>query len=78
ITVRKRYSDFVELKESLMKEYPTLRKTIPNLPPKKVVGKFTPSFVEQRRKELEYFFKYIVLHPTLGGSSIVKQWIIAH
>ncbi|KAG1336723.1 hypothetical protein G6F63_009397 [Rhizopus arrhizus] len=59
ITVRKRYSDFVELREELIKNYNYLRKSIPKLPPKKVVGKFTPAFVEQRRRELEYFFKYI-------------------
>ncbi|KAI9281613.1 Phox homologous domain-containing protein [Sporodiniella umbellata] len=75
ITVRKRYSDFVELREDLITHYAYLKKSIPKLPPKKVVGKFTPTFVEQRRKELEYFFKYVVLHPTLGASPIVKRWI---
>jgi hypothetical protein len=59
----------------LIKNYNYLRKSIPKLPPKKVVGKFTPAFVEQRRRELEYFFKYIVLHPTLGASPIVRRWI---
>ncbi|KAI9487071.1 MAG: hypothetical protein EXX96DRAFT_551719 [Benjaminiella poitrasii] len=75
ITVRKRYSDFVELREELVKQYPVLKRSIPKLPPKKVVGKFTPAFVEQRRRDLEYFFKYVVLHPTLGASSTVKHWI---
>ncbi|KAI8358413.1 Phox homologous domain-containing protein [Blakeslea trispora] len=75
ITVRKRYSDFVDLREDLVKQYPMLKRSIPKLPPKKVVGNFTPSFVEQRRKDLEYFFKYVVLHPTLGASPIVKHWI---
>ncbi|CAO3690810.1 unnamed protein product [Rhizopus stolonifer] len=75
ITVRKRYSDFVELREELIKCYTYLKKSIPKLPPKKVVGKFTPVFVEQRRRELEYFFKYTVLHPTLGASPIVRRWI---
>ncbi|CAO3615241.1 unnamed protein product [Cunninghamella echinulata] len=75
ITVRKRYSDFVEIRQRLVKQYPHLKSSIPKLPPKKVVGKFTPTFVEQRRRDLEYFFKYIFLHPTLGSSTIVKQWI---
>ncbi|KAI8994857.1 hypothetical protein BDB01DRAFT_831800 [Pilobolus umbonatus] len=75
ITVIKRYSDFVDLREALIKQYPLLKKSIPKLPPKKMVGKFTPTFVEQRRRELEYFFKYVVLHPTLGASSVVKNWI---
>ncbi|KAG2200933.1 hypothetical protein INT47_003168 [Mucor saturninus] len=75
ITVRKRYSDFVELREELIKQYPTLKRSIPKLPPKKVVGKFTPTFVEQRRRELEYFFKFVVLHPVVGASPIVRHWI---
>lgn len=75
ITVRKRYSDFVDLREELVRSFPRLKKSIPKLPPKKVVGKFTPSFVEQRRRDLEYFFKYVALHPTLGRSPTVTHWI---
>ena len=75
ISVRKRYSDFVDLRDELVKRYPRLKTSIPKLPPKKVVGKFTPTFVEQRRRDLEYFFKYVVLHPTLGNSATITHWI---
>ncbi|KAI9263447.1 Phox homologous domain-containing protein [Phascolomyces articulosus] len=75
ISVRKRYSDFVDLRDELVKRYPRLKTSIPKLPPKKVVGKFTPSFVEQRRRDLEYFFKYVVLHPTIGNSATITHWI---
>ncbi|ORZ25404.1 hypothetical protein BCR42DRAFT_400078 [Absidia repens] len=75
ITIRKRYSDFVHIRQQLIKLYPSSMMSLPKLPPKKIVKKFDPIFVEQRRRDLEYFFKYIVLHPTLGSSSIVKQWI---
>ncbi|SAM00212.1 hypothetical protein [Absidia glauca] len=75
ITIRKRYSDFVNMRQQLIKLYPPMASSIPKLPPKKIVKKFDPAFVEQRRRELEYFFKYIVLHPTLGSTSAVKQWI---
>lgn len=75
ITVRKRYSDFVELRKVLVKRFPQLGKSIPKLPPKRICGNFSPAFVEQRRRDLEYFFKYIVLHPSLGKSPIVMHWI---
>lgn len=35
ISVRKRYSDFVELREELVKRYPRLKSSIPKLPPKR-------------------------------------------
>ncbi|KAI8333067.1 Phox homologous domain-containing protein [Chlamydoabsidia padenii] len=76
ITIRKRYSDFVHIRQQLVKLYPNkMISTLPKLPPKKIVKKFDPVFVEQRRRELEYFFRYIVLHPTFGSSTVVKQWI---
>ncbi|CDH48509.1 predicted protein [Lichtheimia corymbifera JMRC:FSU:9682] len=75
ITVRKRYSDFVELRKVLVKRFPQLGKSIPKLPPKRICGNFSPGFVEQRRRDLEYFFKYIVLHPSLGKTPIVMHWI---
>ncbi|KAI9321799.1 Phox homologous domain-containing protein [Dichotomocladium elegans] len=75
ISIRKRYSEFVDLRHRLLKHYPHLKTSIPKLPPKRVVGKFTPAFVERRRRDLEYFFKYVVLHPTLGSSSLVTDWI---
>ncbi|CAO3687986.1 unnamed protein product [Umbelopsis vinacea] len=75
ITARKRYSDFVQLRDSLVEHYPRLKNNLPKLPPKKVVGRFTPSFIEKRRRELEYFLKYVSLHPTLGSSMEVKRWL---
>ncbi|KAJ2958696.1 hypothetical protein NQZ79_g5734 [Umbelopsis isabellina] len=39
ISARKRYSDFVQLRESLIEHFPRLKSNIPKLPPKKVVGK---------------------------------------
>ncbi|KAG2176520.1 hypothetical protein INT44_007183 [Umbelopsis vinacea] len=75
ITARKRYSDFVQLRESLVLHYPRLKNNLPKLPPKKVVGKFTPAFIEKRRRELEYFLKYVSLHPALGSSMEVKRWL---
>ncbi|KAG2180907.1 hypothetical protein INT43_008487 [Umbelopsis isabellina] len=67
ISARKRYSDFVQLRESLIEHFPRLKSNIPKLPPKKVV--------EKRRRELEYFLKYVSLHPTLGSSMVLKRWL---
>ncbi|KAF9147943.1 hypothetical protein BG015_010345 [Linnemannia schmuckeri] len=49
---------------------------MPKLPPKKVVGKFRPTFVEKRRRELEYFLEWVVAHPIMGDSPVVVQWFL--
>ena len=40
-SVEKRYSDFVSLRESLVKNFPNLKGNLPGFPEKKVVGKTT-------------------------------------
>ncbi|KAG0075535.1 hypothetical protein BGZ90_009784 [Linnemannia elongata] len=49
---------------------------MPKLPPKKVVGKFRPAFVEKRRRELEYFLEWVVAHPIMGDSPVVVKWFL--
>ncbi|KAF9962203.1 hypothetical protein BGZ72_009279 [Mortierella alpina] len=49
---------------------------MPKLPPKKVVGKFRPAFVEKRRRELEYFLEWVVAHPVIGDCPVVVQWFL--
>ncbi|CAG8570947.1 12575_t:CDS:2 [Racocetra persica] len=74
IVIRKRYSDFVKLRSQLIKAYPKFRKLIPCLPPKRIMGKFMPEFIEKRRKDLEYFLAYVLLHPILGPTTVVRRW----
>lgn len=54
----------------------SLIRGMPKLPPKKVVGKFRPAFVEKRRRELEYFLEWVVAHPIIGDSPVVVQWFL--
>ncbi|GJJ73775.1 hypothetical protein EMPS_06133 [Entomortierella parvispora] len=49
---------------------------LPKLPPKRVVGKFRPAFVEKRRRELEYFLEWVVAHPIMGDCPVVVQWFL--
>ncbi|KAK9718483.1 hypothetical protein K7432_005468 [Basidiobolus ranarum] len=76
ITVQKRYSEFVLLRRLVMKYFKPFKKGIPALPEKKRVGRFKPDFIEGRRKGLEYFMAYILLHPIIGGSTIVRKWFM--
>ncbi|ORX97327.1 Phox-like protein [Basidiobolus meristosporus CBS 931.73] len=76
ITIQKRYSEFVMLRRLITKHFRPYRKGIPMLPKKKAVGRFKPEFIEGRRKGLEYFMAYILLHPVIGGSPIIRKWFL--
>lgn len=65
--VVRRYSDFVWLSEDLSRLHPGL--IIPTLPEKQSMGRFSPEFVEARRRALEKFLERISEHVELGKSA---------
>ncbi|EHY53841.1 hypothetical protein HRR83_004485 [Exophiala dermatitidis] len=76
MTIRKRYSEFDELRRKLIKAFPQSNKTtLPPLPPKSAIYKFRPKFLEKRREGLAYFLNCIMLNPEYAGSTIVKDFI---
>ncbi|KAJ1816381.1 hypothetical protein LPJ75_002042, partial [Coemansia sp. RSA 2598] len=75
LTVMRRYTDFVDLRVVLCERYPTFRKRIPQLPPKKAFGKFEDKFLKKRESGLQFFLAYVMLHPVIGCSSIIKRWL---
>lgn len=77
ITIRKRYSEFDSLRQQLKFAFPKRLHQIPDLPPKSVVSKFRISFLESRRRGLEYFLLCILLNPVFSGSPIVKKFVRA-
>lgn len=79
MTIRKRYSEFDELRENLLTAFPQSGKgSLPVLPPKSVIYKFRPKFLEKRRQGLAYFLTCVMLNPEYAGSDIVKDFIFAH
>ena len=56
--IRKRYSEFDALRRQLVQTFPQAGASLPPLPPKSVVNKFRPKFLEHRRVGLQYFLKY--------------------
>ncbi|KAI0078068.1 Phox-like protein [Panus rudis PR-1116 ss-1] len=77
IHVHKRYSAFAELHARLRTLLPrSKQRFLPSMPPKSPLSKFRPSFLEQRRQQLEHWLQSILLHPDLGGSQIVRDWVM--
>lgn len=76
MTIRKRYSEFDELRQRLVKTFPnSTKKSLPPLPPKSAIYKFRPKFLERRRQGLQYFLICVMLNPEYAGSDAVKDFI---
>ncbi|TKC44624.1 hypothetical protein EI555_006363 [Monodon monoceros] len=77
--VRRRYQDFLWLKERLEEAHPTL--IIPPLPEKFIVKgmveRFNDDFIETRRKALHKFLNRIADHPTLTFNEDFKVFLTA-
>ena len=79
MTIRKRYSEFDDLRQKLVAAFPQSTKTsLPPLPPKSAIFKFQAKFLETRRAGLSYFLNCVMLNPEYAGSVIVKDFIFAH
>lgn len=58
MNICKRYSEFDDLRVRLLQTFPNFKAAMPELPPKSVISKFRPRFLERRRAGLQYFLKY--------------------
>ncbi|KAL0935165.1 PX domain-containing protein YPT35 [Colletotrichum truncatum] len=77
MNIRKRYSEFDDLREKLVKSFPNFEAAVPPLPPKSVISKFRPRFLDKRRAGLQYFLNCIMLNPEFSGSPILKDFLFA-
>lgn len=59
MNIRKRYSEFDDFRHHLVQAFPSFEAAVPALPPKSVIAKFRPNFLEKRRAGLQYFLKYV-------------------
>jgi len=65
MNIRKRYSEFDDLRRRLVQTFPNFEAAVPVLPPKSVISKFRPRFLERRRAGLQYFLKYGLNSPLI-------------
>lgn len=59
MNIRKRYSEFDDFRRRLVFSFPNFEAAVPVLPPKSVVSRFRPRFLEKRRAGLQYFLKCV-------------------
>lgn len=74
-SVIRRYSDFVWLHSTLFALYPGV--VVPPLPEKLLVGRFSPEFIESRRRALQLFLQRCCVHPELQHSDHLTTFLEA-
>ncbi|KAI8915816.1 PX-domain-containing protein [Gorgonomyces haynaldii] len=73
-SVRRRYSDFEWLKDTLERE--NSRVNIPSLPGKVFTNRFSDEVIENRRRGLERFMQIVAGHPLLQtGSKVLGPFL---
>lgn len=77
MNIRKRYSEFDEFRHQLVLTFPGFEAAVPEIPPKSVISKFRPKFLEKRRAGLQYFLNCILLNPEFSGSPVLKDFLFA-
>lgn len=75
MNIRKRYSEFDDFRQQLIHSFPNFEAAVPSLPPKSVISKFRPRFLEKRRAGLQYFLNCILLNPEFSGSPVLKEFL---
>ncbi|EUC34252.1 hypothetical protein COCCADRAFT_4301 [Bipolaris zeicola 26-R-13] len=73
--IRKRYSEFEELHAKLRQTFPHAAGSLPQLPPKSVISRFRPRFLEKRKQGLSYFLNCVLLNPEFAGAPVLKAFL---
>ena len=74
-SVVRRYSDFIWIHGHLSAKYPGI--VVPPLPEKLLVGRFSPEFIENRRRALQLFLQRCCFHPELQHSEHLTTFLEA-
>ncbi|GAW07931.1 Phox-like protein [Lentinula edodes] len=73
IHAHKRYNAFVQLDAALRRSLPRhQQRYVPQLPPKAPFARYRPAFLDQRRRQLEYWLSAVLLHPDVGASKALE------
>ncbi|MCJ1380831.1 PX domain-containing protein ypt35 [Xylographa soralifera] len=75
--IRKRYSEFEALRAELAMTFPKSGSALPPMPPKSLIYRFRPDFLEKRRAGIAYFMNCVLLNPEFAGSPVLKEFIFS-
>ncbi|CAF1108604.1 unnamed protein product [Adineta steineri] len=71
--VKKRYSEFADFHEELIKHIPTI--DVKSLPPKKLLNNNSPDFIHRRRLALDNYLKYLFQFFTINSLQLPECFV---
>lgn len=79
ITAHKRFSSFVKLRQSLLRECKEHAKWLPPLPTRSagLLSKYDARWLEKRRRALQRWLELVMLDRIWGGSEALREWVLA-
>ncbi|KAF1912660.1 Phox homologous domain-containing protein [Ampelomyces quisqualis] len=75
--IRKRYSEFEDLHQKLVQTFPYAVSSMPQFPPKSVISRFRPRFLERRKLSLGHWLNCVLLNPEFAGSPVLKDFLFS-
>ncbi|KAJ3559820.1 hypothetical protein NP233_g11170 [Leucocoprinus birnbaumii] len=73
LTVHRRFSHFLALHSTLARRLPAL--ALPPLPPKQYTNRFSSTFIEARRTDLERYLNTLIRHPIIRYAEILTFFL---
>ncbi|SJX64425.1 uncharacterized protein SRS1_15066 [Sporisorium reilianum f. sp. reilianum] len=79
IIAHKRFSSFVKLRTSLLKECKEQAKWLPELPTRRtgLLSKYDAKYLEKRRRALQRWLEVVALDKVWGASEALREWVLA-
>jgi PX domain len=74
VTSLRRYCQIRKLYTKLLEQYPLEMRDAPSFPRKEILGRWNDEIIRTRTVQLDYLFKFLVLHPTLIASGLVQEF----
>ncbi|KAL5113639.1 hypothetical protein ACEQ8H_008478 [Pleosporales sp. CAS-2024a] len=75
--IRKRYSEFEHLHRKLVQTFPHAVSAMPQFPPKSVISRFRPRFLERRKQGLCHYLDSVLLNPEFAASPVLKEFLFS-
>jgi hypothetical protein len=74
--VERRYHEFRDLHNKLVKEHKKLKTDLPPLPPKKIFGKMSQDVIDERKRRLVDYLNMLLIHVKPTHCETLNEFLV--